>query len=76
MKRKATMQKEAAKAVDKWNAKVSVGDAVEYRDYPEAEPQKFTTRTPAEILSGHTAVVWLNGKTGCVSVDACRPVAA
>ena len=52
--------------------KVGVGDTVEYRDYPEAEPQTFTTRTPAEVLSGHTAVVWLNGKAGCVCVDACR----
>ena len=76
MKRQATMQKEAGKAVDKWNAMVSVGDAVEYRDYPEAEPQTFTTQTPDEILSGHTAVLWLNGKRGCVCVDACRPLAA
>ena len=76
MKRQATMQKEAAKAVEKWNGTVAVGDAVEYRGYPEAEPQTFTTRTPAEILSGHTAVVWLNGKSGCVCVGACRPVAA
>lgn len=63
-----------AKAVEKWNVKVSVGDTVEYREYPEAEPQKRTTRTPAEVLSGHTAVVWLNGIRGCVCVAACRPV--
>lgn len=75
MRRQATITKEAAKAVEKWNAKVSVGDAVEYRSYPEAEPQTFTTQTAAEILSGHTAVVWLNGKSGCVCLDACRPVA-
>ena len=55
-----------------WNKKVIVGATVEYRGYPGAEPQTFTTRTPAEVLSGHTAVVWLNGKSGCVSVDSCR----
>ena len=70
MKRRKNPEKEVAA----WNAKVGVGDTVEYRDYPEAEPQTFTTRTPAEVLSGHTAVVWLNGKSGCVCVDACRKV--
>jgi hypothetical protein len=34
----------------------------------------YTTRTPAEVLSGHTAVVWLDGKRGCVAIDHCRPV--
>ena len=71
MKRRKNPEKEVAA----WNAKVGVGDTVEYRGYPEAEPQIFTTRTAAEVLSGHTAVVWLNGKSGCVCVDACRKVA-
>jgi hypothetical protein len=61
-----------AKEVARWNANVAVGDLVEYRSYPEAEPQTFRTRTPAEVLSGHTAVVWLEGKSGCVAIDACR----
>lgn len=61
--------------VAKWNSSVKVGDKVEYRSYPEAEPEIFTTRTEAEILSGHTVVVWLNGKSGCVCVDACKPAA-
>ena len=38
----------------------------------ELEPQLFTTRTGASVLSGHTCVVWLNGKSGCVTVDACK----
>lgn len=61
--------------VDDWNAKVSVGATVEYRSHPGAEPQQFTTRTPAEILGGHTSVVWLDGKSGCVATEACRSVA-
>ena len=69
-KRTHTPEQEVAE----WNAKVAVGDTVEYRGHPEAEPQTFTTRTPAEVLSGHTAVVWLNGKSGCVCVDACRRI--
>lgn len=70
MKQQNSPEKEAVA----WNEKVCVGDTVEYREYPEAEPQTFTTRTRAEVLSGHTAVVWLIGKRGCVCVEACRPV--
>jgi len=57
---------------EEWNAKVKVGDTVEYHSYPGAEPQLFTTRTAASVLSNHTPVVWLNGKSGCVAVDACK----
>jgi len=57
-----------------WNVNVSIGDVVEYRSYPDAEPELFTTRTEARVLNGHTAVVWLNNKRGCVSVDACCKV--
>jgi hypothetical protein len=37
---------------------------------------RYTTRTEASILSGHTAVVWLEGKSGCVAIDHCKPVPA
>ena len=60
--------------VDVWNRAVKVGDAVDYRGYPEAEPQRFQTRTVAQVLSGHTAVVWLEGKAGCVCIESCKPV--
>ena len=72
MKTKAR-KKDPERDVALWNARVSVGDWVEYRGYPEAEPQIFKTRTAAQVLSGHTAVVWLEGKAGCVTVEACRP---
>lgn len=60
---------------DAWNTKVAVGDEVDYREWPEADPQRFKTRTAAEVLSGHTSVVWLAGKSGCVCTEACTPVA-
>lgn len=63
------------KLADAWNAMVEVGDTVEYVDHPGAPVETFATATSAEVLSGHTAVVWLVGKRGCVSVDHCRPVA-
>lgn len=62
------------KEVDAWNVAVKVGDLVDYRSHPGAQPQRFATRTEAQVLSGHTAVVWLSGKSGCVCCDACTPV--
>lgn len=60
--------------VDVWNSKVSIGDTVEYRDYPGAEAEQFSVRTAAEVLSGHSSVVWLDGKRGCVCTSHCRLV--
>lgn len=60
--------------VDRWNARIKIGDLVQYRSHPEAKPQTFNTRTEASVLSGHTAVVWLEGKSGCVCCDACKLV--
>lgn len=34
----------------------------------------YETKSPAYILSGHTAVLHLKGKSGCVAVDACEPL--
>ncbi len=57
-----------------WNNAWNVGQEVEYRSHPGADPQRFKTRSFAQVLSGHTAVVWLEGKSGCVTLDACRAV--
>ena len=57
---------------DAFNANFAVGDTIEYTDYPGATAQRFTTRTAAEVLSGHTSVVWLNGKSGCVCTSDCK----
>jgi hypothetical protein len=67
-------RKSPVETADNWNRTVRVGDLVEYRGYPEAKPQRFQTRTVAQVLMGHTAVVWLDGKAGCVTVEACKPV--
>ena len=67
-------RKSPVETADAWNRTVRVGDLVEYRGKPEAEPQRFRTRTVAQVLMNHTAVVWLDGRAGCVTVDACTPV--
>lgn len=69
MKKKSAPEKQVAD----WNARVRVGAEVDYRDYPDGKAVRYTTRTEAQVLSGHTAVVWLNGKAGCVCIDACTP---
>lgn len=60
--------------VAEFNNLVQVGQEVDYRSDPYAEPVRFKTRCPAEVLSGHTAVVWLEGKSGCVSLESLTVV--
>jgi hypothetical protein len=63
------------KEVDSFNARVNVGDSVEYSEViGMGTPVAYRTRTAAEVLSGHSAVVWLEGKSGCVCVSHCKPV--
>jgi len=60
---------------DRWNERYPVGTLVEYHpiiDEPAHRLRK--TRTPAQVLSGHTAVVWLDDERGCVCLEACVPV--
>lgn len=62
-----------------WNAKYPIGTSVRYyrRCYPRDDfAGIFTTKSEAKVLSGHSAVVWLNGKSGAVSLDALEVVEA
>ncbi|HHH9709780.1 MULTISPECIES: hypothetical protein [Pseudomonas] len=47
---------------------------MEYRSRKDAEPVGTVTTAQAEVLQGHTAVVWLEGVSGCVSIGHCTPV--
>lgn len=67
---------ELAKQCDEWNAAYPVGTLVEYHPIIDEEDYRLRkTRSKASILSGHTAVVWLEDERGCVALDACVPVA-
>jgi hypothetical protein len=58
-----------------WNANYPVGTAVKY--FPILGDEEFRlrrTRTEAQVLSGHTSVVWLAGESGCVCLDNCSPI--
>ena len=65
------------KECDRFNARVPVGSLVEYSEVIGDPPLgRFKTRTEAQVLSGHTAVVWLEGKSGCVCVEHCKVIEA
>lgn len=70
--RKPKTQAQLQREVDSFNAQFPVGSQVDYYEVVgEGAPQELRTRTPAEVLSGHTAVVWLEGKSGCVCCSHC-----
>lgn len=59
-----------AAVVARWNEAHQKGTRVRYWKGPrEGEPTgEATTRAPAEALGGHTAVVWLDGVSGCIAL--------
>jgi hypothetical protein len=55
---------EQQQAVDKWNSTYQIGQAVLLLK-DSGETVRTKTRSAAEVLSGHTAVIWLEGVRGC-----------
>ena len=70
---KAKTKAEQKKA-DKWNATHPVGTVVDLLK-DGGEVVRTHTRSAAEVLSGHTAVIWLAGIRGCYTLDRVTPVA-
>ena len=54
---------------DKFNASVSVGDSVTVKLDGVDEPFLTKTRGVAQVLSGHSAVIWLENVSGCYLLD-------
>ncbi|MFI6228595.1 hypothetical protein ACIBCR_14940 [Micromonospora echinospora] len=40
----------------------------------EGDGKTARTRTPAQLLGGHTAVVWLEGVSGCIALTHVDPI--
>ncbi|GAA0971167.1 MULTISPECIES: hypothetical protein [Actinocorallia] len=58
-----------AEAVQRWNAAHPIGTPVRYwTGFREGEGAAGTTRTEAQLLGGHTAVVWVTGESSCISL--------
>jgi hypothetical protein len=73
MKLPARQNPEAA--VQKWNERHPVGIAVAVR-LDNGMTRLTTTRSAAHVLSGHTAVVWLDGFSSCYLLERVSPVVA
>lgn len=54
--------------VENWNLKHQVGTDVTVRK-DSGEVVVTKTRSQAQVLSGHSAVIWLEGIAGCYSLD-------
>lgn len=61
---------QAAREVAEFNGKHAIGTPVKYwRGAREGEGKFGRTRAPAEVLGGHTAVVWIAGCSGSVALS-------
>ncbi|WP_346536985.1 hypothetical protein [Micromonospora sp. DPT] len=75
-RRERDMERECRR-VELFNAIHPVGTTVRYwKGVREGDGKTSTTRTEAQLLSGHTAVVWLEGVSGCIALTHIEPVAA
>lgn len=62
---------EQERAVHAWNERHPVGASVRVRTDTRGTIET-RTRSRAQMLSGHTAVVWLEGIAGCYALDRVR----
>lgn len=66
--RKPNIQKMQAEC-DAFNAKNPIGSDVFVKLDGVDEPFRTRTRSAAQILSGHSAVIWLENVSGCYLLD-------
>jgi len=59
------------KKVDKWT--YPIGQLVDVKK-DDGTTLRTRTRSAAQLLSGHTAVIWVDGIAGCYSLDCVKPV--
>lgn len=70
--RKPNIQK-LQKQCDDWNSAHPVGTAVILKR-DSGHEQQTRTRSEAQVLSGHSAVIWLDDVSGCYSLNNVTPV--
>jgi hypothetical protein len=72
--RKAPTLAELERQCEAFNARCALGGRVAVKlDFVDT-PKITTTRTPATVLSGHSAVVWLDGVSGCYDLGCVTPL--
>lgn len=68
MMQKQPTTEELYKTVNAWNKQFPIGTPVNVRR-DDGRITETTTRSPASVLSGHTAVIWLDGISGCYDLS-------
>lgn len=63
---------DGAKLVADWNRQNPIGIKVAMTK-DDGSVHLTTTRSQAELLSGHTPVIWLDGVRGCYLLDRVKP---
>lgn len=64
---------ERQRVVDAFNRRYAIGAAFwAFRGAIGENPVEVTLRAPAELLSGHTPVAWLDGTSGCIALTHLR----
>lgn len=62
---------------DKWNVANQVGTTVSFEELVgRGETFRGKSASEAQVMGGHSAVIWLEGKSGCVDLGHCTAVAA
>lgn len=65
----------AEKLAKKWNERFPIGTQVRYwTGAREGRGNIAITRTPAEVLGGHTPVIWVEGVSGCIALSHVEPL--
>jgi hypothetical protein len=67
------LRSEKVAMVNNWNRKYIPGQKVVVRLDGNTE-QVTHTRSNAELLGGHTPVIWLEGFSGCYALDRVTPI--
>jgi hypothetical protein len=62
-------------AVDGFNRRYPIGTDVLLRK-DDGSLLETKTRSRAEVLSGHSAVIWVEGVSGCYLLSRVTPIAA
>lgn len=70
---KMPSKKKMEASVEAWNKSVAIGDPVTVT-LDSGEIKVTKTTSAAEMLSGHTPVVWLDGVRGCYILSRVKSI--
>lgn len=73
-KREKAKQKKLQAICDKFNAENPVGSSVLLQKDGQVEPFSTKTRSAAQVMCGHSAVIWLENVSGCYLLDRVTPL--